>query len=106
MCLLANFYVSFGKMSIYMFLPIFSLGFHWVVYFVCLLLSCISCLYILESKPLLVEKCLHFNRRIMNVIMTESCSVMDIDMCTVGAPGFSVRFSGHTQSAVTHKCAR
>ena len=41
-------YVFFGKMSVQVFCPFFD----WVV--VSLLLSCMSCLYILEIKPLLV----------------------------------------------------
>ena len=45
-------YIFFGEMSIQSgLLPIFPLGFCFVLF---LLLSCISCLYILEIKPLSV----------------------------------------------------
>ena len=47
--LVGHLYIFLGKMSIQVFCPFF----HWVVGFF-LLLSCISCLYILEIKPLSV----------------------------------------------------
>ena len=43
----SHLYVFFGEMSIY----VFFLLFDWVVF---LVLSCMSCLYILEINPLLV----------------------------------------------------
>ena len=46
MCLLAICISFFGEMSIQLFYPFFPLG-RWLF----LLLSCISCLYILEIKP-------------------------------------------------------
>ena len=46
--LVGHLYIFFGEMSIRVFCPFF----HWVLAF--LLLSCISCLYILEIKPLSV----------------------------------------------------
>ena len=46
--LLGHLYVFFGEMSIYVFCPFFD----WVV---SLILSCISCLYILEINPLSVD---------------------------------------------------
>ena len=47
-CLIMScFHVPLGEMSIQVFCPFF----HWVVF---MLLSCISCLYILEIRPLTV----------------------------------------------------
>ena len=44
----SHLYVFFGEMSVWVFTPLFD----WIVCF--LVLSCMSCLYILEINPLLV----------------------------------------------------
>ena len=44
----SHLYVFFGKMSVYVFFPLFDLIVHFLVW------NCVSCLYILEINPLSV----------------------------------------------------